>query len=248
MATPGIHHLSFIIYHSERMLFYTNVIENGFARLDEEESRHLLSVLRRKVGDRLQLTDGRGFFYEAELTETGKRHALARIISKTETPPERPARLHIAIAPTKQIERFEWFLEKAVEIGVDEVTPLLCQRSERDTIRLDRLEKILISAMKQSLRSRLPKLNELTRFQQFATAATETQKRIAWCADEPLPHLKTTLLPNQNTVVAIGPEGDFSPEEVVLALQNGFTGVSLGAARLRTETAGVFAVSVFNLL
>ena len=230
------------------MLFYCSKIENGFAHLDEEESRHLLSALRRKVGDRLQLTDGRGVFYEAELAEAGKRHALARIIAQTEAPPERPARLHIAIAPTKQIERFEWFLEKAVEIGVDEITPLLCGRSERDTIRLDRLEKILVSAMKQSLRAYLPKLNELTRFQKFATTATEVQKRIAWCSDEPLPHLKTTLVPDQSTVIAIGPEGDFSPEEVAVALQNGFSGVSLGAARLRTETAGIMAVSVFNLL
>lgn len=230
------------------MLFYCPKIENGFAHLDEEESRHLLSVLRRKVGDRLQLTDGQGFFYEAELAEAGKRHASARIISKKMSPPERPARLHIAMAPTKQIERFEWFLEKAVEIGVDEITPLLCQRSERDTIRADRLEKILVSAMKQSLRARLPKLNELTRFQRFITNSTENQKRIAWCSDTPLPHLKTTLSANQNTVIAIGPEGDFSPEEVTLALQNGFTEVSLGAARLRTETAGVLAVSVFNLL
>jgi 16S rRNA (uracil1498-N3)-methyltransferase len=230
------------------MLFYTTKIENGFAHLDEEESRHLLTVLRRKVGDRLQLTDGQGFFYEAELAEAGKRQALARIISKKKAPPERAAKLHIAIAPTKQIERFEWFLEKAAEIGVDEITPLLCQRSERDTVRLDRLEKILISAMKQSLRAWLPKLNELTRFQKFATNSTESQKRIAWCSADPLPHLKTTLLPQESTVVAIGPEGDFSPEEVELALQNGFTGVSLGTARLRTETAGVLAVGVFNLL
>ncbi|GAB4495102.1 MAG: 16S rRNA (uracil(1498)-N(3))-methyltransferase [Saprospiraceae bacterium] len=230
------------------MLFYSTKIENGFAHLDEEESRHLLTVLRRKPGDRLQLTDGQGFFYEAELAEAGKRHALARILSKTEALAERLARLHLAIAPTKQIERFEWFLEKSVEIGVDEITPLLCQRSERDTIRLDRLEKILVSAMKQSLRARLPKLNELTRFQKFATNAVESQKRIAWCSAEPLPHLITTLSSQENTVIAIGPEGDFSPQEVELALKNGFTGVSLGTARLRTETAGVLAVSVFNLL
>lgn len=229
-------------------LFYTTGIEHGFARLDEEESRHLLSVLRRKVGDRLQLTDGRGMYYEAEISEAGKRHALARILTQTEAAPERPARLHLAIAPTKQIERFEWFLEKAVEIGVDEITPLLCQRSERDTIRLDRLEKILVSAMKQSLRAQLPKLNELTRFQKFASMATEAQKRIAWCSDEPLPHLKTALIPSQNTVIAIGPEGDFSQEEVSVAVQNGFSGVGLGTARLRTETAGVLAVSIFNLL
>lgn len=229
-------------------LFFTQKIENGFAYLDEEESRHLLSVMRRKVGDHLQLTDGQGVIYETELAETGKRHALARILSQTATPPERPARLHVAIAPTKQIERFEWFLEKAVEIGVDEITPLLCLRSERETVRLDRLEKIVVSAMKQSLRSRLPKLNQLTRFQSFVTTAPEAQKRIAWCSDAPLPHLKTTLLPDQNSVVAIGPEGDFSPEEVALALQHGFSGVGLGSARLRTETAGVLAVSVYNLL
>ena len=230
------------------MLFYTPDIENGFARLDEEESRHLLTVLRRKVGDRLQLTDGRGFFYEAEVAEAGKRSVLARILSRTEAPPERPARLHLAIAPTKNIERFEWFLEKAAEIGVDEVTPLLCQRSERDTIRHDRLEKILVSAMKQSLRARLPRLNELTRFQKFAAAAKEEQKRLAWCSDAPLPHLKTTLAPEKSVLVAIGPEGDFSPAEVQAALEHGFTGVSLGQARLRTETAGIFAVSIFNLL
>lgn len=229
-------------------LFYTPDIRDGFARLDEEESRHLLSVLRRKVGDRLQLTDGRGVYYEAEISEAGKRHALARILSSTPSAPERPARLHLAIAPTKQIERFEWFLEKAVEIGVDEITPLLCQRSERDTIRLDRLEKILVSAMKQSLRARLPQLNPLTRFQKFAAATTEAQKRIAWCADEPLPHLKSTLSSGIDTVIAIGPEGDFSPEEVAAALQSGFTGVGLGVARLRTETAGVLSVSIFNLL
>jgi len=230
------------------MLFYCAKIENGFAYLDEEESRHLLTVLRRKVGDKLRLTDGHGFFYETELTEVGKHRAIARVISQTPAPLERAAYLHIAIAPTKQIERIEWFLEKAVEIGVDEITPLLCQRSERNTIRIDRLEKVMLSAMKQSLRARLPKLNELTRFQKFATTTTEVQKRIAWCSEEQLSHLKTTISPQKSTVVAIGPEGDFSPEEIDIALQNGFIGVSLGNARLRTETAGVLAVSVFNLL
>lgn len=228
-------------------IFFTQNIENGFALLDEEESRHLITVLRRKPGDRLRLTDGKGFFYEAELTETGKRHALARILAKTPATPERPARLHIAIAPTKQIERFEWFLEKATEIGIDEITPLLCRRSERDKIRIDRLEKILVSAMKQSLRATLPKLNDLTPFQQFVTSAAEQRKCLAWCSDEPLPHLKSVITPAQNTVIAIGPEGDFAREEVEFALKNGFTGVSLGAARLRTETAGLLAVSVVNL-
>lgn len=229
-------------------LFYTQKIENGFAFFEDEEGRHLTSVLRKKSGDPLQLTDGKGFFYEAELADAGKRQVLARIVSKTAAPPPRPARLHIGIAPTKQMERFEWFLEKATEIGVDEITPLLCQRSERDTVRLDRLEKILVSAMKQSLRAWLPTLNAPARFQDFAKTPSEAQKRLAWCTDEPLPHLQNTLSPRQDAVIAIGPEGDFSPEEVRLALANGFQGVSLGQARLRTETAGLLAVGVFNLM
>jgi 16S rRNA (uracil1498-N3)-methyltransferase len=227
-------------------LFYTPRIENGFAHLDEEESRHLL-VMRRKVGDSLQITDGQGFYYETEISEIGKRHAMARIISKTAAVADRPFKLHLAIAPTKQIERLEWFLEKATEIGIDEITPLLCKRSERENIRLDRLEKILVSAMKQSLRATLPKLNELTRFSAFAKSVTAPCKLIAWCSDDPLPHLIKAITPGQDLVIAIGPEGDFSPDEVKTALECGFSGVSLGAARLRTETAGLLAVTAVNL-
>ncbi len=229
-------------------LFFTQKIANGFAVFEDEEGRHLLTVLRKKTGDLLHLTDGKGFFYEAELADAGKRQVLARIVSKTAAPLLSPARLHIAIAPTKQMERLEWFLEKATEIGVDEITPLICQRSERDTLRLDRLEKILVSAMKQSLRAWLPKLNEPTRFQDFAKKTSEAQKRLAWCSDEPLPHLKNTISPQHDTVIAIGPEGDFSPEEIQVALANGFQGVSLGKARLRTETAGLLAVTMFNVV
>jgi 16S rRNA (uracil1498-N3)-methyltransferase len=230
-------------------LFFTTHIEAGFARLDEEESRHLLQVLRRQVGDPLRLTDGRGRFYDGEIAEAGKRYALVRILREHLVPPERPARLHVAIAPTKQIERFEWFLEKATEIGIDEITPLLCRRSERAQIRLDRLEKIALSAMKQSLRAFLPRLNQLTRFDDFMAQAAAAQKYLAWCSETPLPHLKDRLAAAgiADTVIALGPEGDFAPEEVVLAEKSGFSGVSLGAARLRTETAGLVAVMVANL-
>ena len=228
-------------------LFYTPHLENGFARLDEEESRHLLTVLRRQVGDRLQLTDGRGFLYAAEITEAGKKYAVARILETTAVP-EPAARLHIAMAPTKQIERFEWFLEKAAEIGISAVTPLLCRRSERTVLRHDRLEKVLVSAMKQSLQSRLPHLHPLTPFGQLVQRATEPGRFIAWCAGAPLPHLKTLLQPGVDTLVLIGPEGDFAPEEIELAEKHNFTGVSLGPTRLRTETAGLLAVAAFATL
>ncbi|MBL7810290.1 MAG: 16S rRNA (uracil(1498)-N(3))-methyltransferase, partial [Saprospiraceae bacterium] len=229
-------------------LFFTPKIENGFAIFEEEEGRHLSTVLRKKPGDKLRLTDGKGHFYEAELADAGKRQVLARIISSQAAPVSTRGRLHMAIAPTKNMDRLEWFLEKATEIGVDEITPILCKHSERETLRLDRLEKILVSAMKQSLRAWLPQLNPFTKFTDFVKKTGETQKRLAWCGDEPMPHLKNTLQPDQNTVVAIGPEGDFSPEEVTLALSSGFQAVSLGEARLRTETAGIYAVTVFGLL
>jgi 16S rRNA (uracil1498-N3)-methyltransferase len=229
-------------------LFFTPKIENGFAIFEEEEGRHLSTVLRKKPGDRLRLTDGKGSFYEAELADAGKRQVLARIISSESVPRPDRGLLHMAIAPTKNMDRLEWFLEKATEIGVDEITPILCKHSERDSLRLDRLEKILVSAMKQSLRAWLPQLNPLTKFTDFVKKTGETQKRLAWCGNEPMPHLKNTLLPDQSTVIAIGPEGDFSPEEVTLALSSGFQAISLGEARLRTETAGLYAVTVFGLL
>ena len=148
----------------------------------------------------------------------------------------------------KQMERYEWLLEKTTELGVDEITPLICKRSERDTVRLDRLEKILVSAMKQSLRATLPLLHPPTTFRQLVKTATAPQRRIAWCAPDPLPHLKSTLSTDQDALILIGPEGDFTPEEVALALQYGFTGVGLGSARLRTETAGVLATAIWGVI
>ncbi len=228
-------------------LFYTPLVKNGFVYFDEEESRHLRTVLRRQPGDRLRATDGKGNFYESELTEVGKKQSVARILETHPALPERPAALHLAIAPTKQIERFEWFLEKATELGVDIITPLYCQRSERDSIRIDRLEKIVVSAMKQSLRAYLPVLNPLTPFHKFVSMATEAQKFIAWCDDQPIQHFKARVQPRLDTLVLIGPEGDFSPEEVQLALDKNFTAIGLGPARLRTETAGLLAVATYNL-
>ncbi len=227
-------------------LFYTPNIENGLARLDEEESRHLLKVLRRQEGDRLQLTDGKGFFYEAEIAEAGKKLAVLRLL-ETHSTPEPTARLHLAIAPTKQIDRLEWCLEKATEIGIQEITPILCQRSERKNIRLDRLEKVLVSAMKQSLQSRLPRLNPLTKFTTLVKNAAEIQRFIAWCPDTPPPHLNALLQPATDAIILIGPEGDFTPEELLLAEAHKFAPIGLGPTRLRTETAGLVTVMAFHL-
>ncbi|MCC7245012.1 MAG: 16S rRNA (uracil(1498)-N(3))-methyltransferase [Saprospiraceae bacterium] len=228
-------------------MFFSPDIRNGLAKLDEEESRHLLTVLRRQVGDRIWLTDGMGIFYETEIVETGKKHAQVRVIAQHPDPvPVHPG-LHLAIAPTKNADRLEWLCEKATELGIREITPLLCQRSERTHLRTDRLQKILVSAMKQSLRAHLPVLHEPTRFSTFIQKVNSPQRFIPWCADDPLPHLSQSMQPNQDATILIGPEGDFSPEEVATALQNGFKQVSLGPTRLRTETAGLLAVVAFNL-
>ena len=228
-------------------LFYTPGISEGLYNLDEDESRHCRSVLRLSAGDTLFLTDGRGTLFEARIIDTKSRSVVVETFRRHDNYGKKDYYLHLAVAPTKNIDRFEWFLEKATEIGIDEITPLLCKRSERDTVRLDRLEKILVSAMKQSLRARLPRLNPMTPVKKVLENAVEAQKCIAWCAPEPLPHLKNTLRGELDTLVLIGPEGDFTPEEVALALEKGFTGVSLGSARLRTETAGLLAVAAVNL-
>jgi 16S rRNA (uracil1498-N3)-methyltransferase len=228
-------------------LFYTTRIEGGMAFLDEEECRHLVAVLRRQPGDRLELTDGQGRQYRATLVETNKRSALARIDETIEVAP-RKAGLHLAIAPTKNIDRLEWMLEKAVEIGLETITPVLCKRSERSQLRLDRLEKIAVSAMKQSLRAYLPMIQPLTPIQQLLQQTNAEHRLIAWCPDDaPLPqHISTCWRPAGTHLVLIGPEGDFSPEEIELARKQQFQEVNLGQTRLRTETAGVYVTALFG--
>jgi 16S rRNA (uracil1498-N3)-methyltransferase len=228
-------------------LFYTDNISQGLVAFDEEESRHLAGVLRRKVGDRLWATDGKGQLVEAEIAEVGKKQVLARILQTKTVPRARTARLHLAIAPTKQMDRLEWMLEKATEVGIDEVTPIFCQRSERDTLRTDRLEKILISAMKQSLQAWLPRLNAPVKAGQLIRTAVASQKYICWCAPDALPALKDSLKPDRDALVLIGPEGDFTEAEVQLARENGFVEVGLGTNRLRTETAGLYVVHTWAL-
>lgn len=229
-------------------IFFSKNIENGFARLDEEESRHCLSVLRKRAGDECWVVDGRGHFFTGELAEGGKKSALVRLVSEKKDWKKRPLHLHLAVAPTKNLDRFEWFLEKAVEIGLEEITPIRCRRSERETIRLDRLEKVMVAAMKQSLRASLPKMSELTDFQSFVKKTETAQKFIAHCQTDGLPLLKTSLKPGLDCLILIGPEGDFSIDEIEFAVKYGFQEISLGDARLRTETAAIVACHTVSLI
>ena len=231
-------------------LFYTTNIQNGLAILDEDEARHTVQVLRRKVGDAMQLTDGKGNLYEGEIVELGKKTGVVGIKKTIEAYNKRPFYLHIAIAPTKNIDRFEWFLEKATEIGIDEITPLICKRSERTVVKHERLNGILISAMKQSLKTYLPKLNEAIDFQRFMKNDFSQMKNklIAYCNDDSIRPLSIAYQKQQNGVILIGPEGDFTEGEVGMAFEHHFIGVSLGKSRLRTETAGLVACHTVNLL
>jgi len=224
-------------------LFYNPSLakDTKLLSFDKVESRHIIKVLRKKEGDLLQITNGNGLLFEAVIFEANEKHCSVTITSISEKPKSHPYYLHIAIAPTKLNERFEWFLEKATEIGVDEITPLLCEHSERKLVKSDRLEKILISASKQSLHFHHPKLNELTPFSNFLAQEFKGLKLIAHCDDQDKIPLKQLVKPNERVTILIGPEGDFSLKEIKLALKNAYKSVSLGNSRLRTETAGVVA-------
>lgn len=227
-------------------IFYTQQITGNSAILDETDSKHCTRVLRMKTGDTINLTDGKGGFYEGIINSVNPLAVTVEITKNEQNYGICDYYLHMAIAPTKNIDRFEWFIEKAAEIGVDEITPLLCQRSERKSLRNDRLEKILIAALKQSGKAYLPLLNPLTSLDKFVSRNVIGNKYIAICSDED----KIDLIKTQNQIstftILIGPEGDFSQEEIDLAFNNGFIPVSLGKSRLRTETAGVVACQIIS--
>ena len=232
------------------ILFYTENIEGKEAWLEQDEARHCVQVLRKREGDPIVFVDGHGGFYRGVIVETGKKTCKIEIKERQLDFQRRGFKLHIGIAPTKNITRFEWFLEKATEIGIDEITPLYCQHSERKHIRTDRLNKILISAMKQSIKAYLPLLNEMTDLSTFLTAQASALENgfIAHCQEGVKPHLKDNYQAAQNVTILIGPEGDFSEREIGLALEAGFMAVSLGKNRLRTETAGVVACHAIQLM
>ena len=224
-------------------LFYQPELQNGLLQLSEEETRHAVRVLRLNAGNQIDITDGKGIQAKAVITEISKRSCTFEILKQTKE--EQRFLPKVAIAPTKSIDRFEWFLEKAVELGVSEICPILCSNSERRIIKHERSEKILLAAMKQSQRSWIPKLHPLTRFEDFVEGAQE-QLLIAHCRNAEKTSLTDEL--RTDSWVLIGPEGDFTKEEIDLTLKKQAIEIDLGKSRLRTETAGIFALSVINYL
>lgn len=209
---------------------------------DKIESKHIVRVLRKKEGDKILITNGLGQLFTSEVLLADDKKCSVKIVNLETQKNHRIYYLHIAIAPTKLNDRFEWFLEKATEIGIDEITPIICEHSERKAIKMERLEKIILSAAKQSLKFHFPKLNEPIPFNAFMKTNFSGQLFIAHCEETNKKSLKLELKPNLKTTILIGPEGDFSTKEIQQSLDNNFIPVSLGNSRLRTETAGIVAV------
>jgi 16S rRNA (uracil1498-N3)-methyltransferase len=242
-------------------LFYTpelllsslssKINESFIYTLNEEESKHCIRVLRLTIGTKIILIDGVGGRYEAEITDDNPKRCVVNIVNHKQEFGKRNFNLHIAIAPTKNMDRLEWFTEKATEIGIDEISLLDCRNSERPVVKTERLNKVAISAIKQSLKAYLPKVNEMIVYKKFisATANFKGQKFIAHCyPEETKPHLKDLYQRGSNIILLIGPEGDFSTEEVKMAINNGYKEISLGSSRLRTETAALYACTSVNIL
>lgn len=229
-------------------IFYTPDIISDQYNLSEEESKHCIKVLRLQQGSSVQLVDGKGGFYEAVIVDPHPKRTSLKVLNIQKEYGKRNHRLHIAIAPTKNIERMEWFLEKATEIGIDEITPIFCERSERRELKTDRLNKVITSAVKQSLKAYHPVLNAPAKFKDFIRQADYPQQFIAHCINDEKFALKERIEPNSNYLVMIGPEGDFSPAEVQEAKAAKFLPISLGTSRLRTETAALEACFEINFL
>ena len=229
-------------------LFYSPKIANQQLHLSAEESRHAIKVLRKGEGEILHLVDGKGGYYQVEITVANHKKCEFRIVDKVEQSNPIPYELHIAIAPTKNNDRIEWFIEKATEIGITEITPILCEHSERKVINQERLTKVLVSAMKQSGQAFLPKLNPLTKLGDLIKVQNMESKYIAHCEEQRQKKLNELYKKGSKSLILIGPEGDFSTNEIKLALDNNFKPITLGNNRLRTETAGVFVCSTINLL
>jgi len=224
-----------------QLFFNPDISENTTQfTFEREESKHIVKVLRKNIGDTLYITNGKGWLFIAEISMPNINKCTAKIISQKQQP-KRDYNLHLAVAPTKINDRYEWFLEKATEIGIDSITPIICDHSERKVIKPERFQRILQSAMKQSLNCYLPKLNDAISFKDFINLDFEGDLFIAHCEETDRKSLKQQLNPKTDITILIGPEGDFSVKEITEALKNNFIPVTLGETRLRTETAAIVA-------
>lgn len=233
-----------------QLFFNSNINETTQnITFDKLESKHIVRVLRKKESDFLKITNGKGFLFTAKIILANDKKCLAEIIEVEQQPKHWDYYLHIAIAPTKNNDRLEWFLEKATEIGIDEITPIICSNSERKIVKTERLQKIIQSAMKQSLQMVLPKLNEPVKLNDFLKTNFSGTLCIAHCEkNKEKKLLKKTVANSEKIIILIGPEGDFSTKEIELALQKNYIPISLGESRLRTETAALAAVHTVSLI
>ena len=229
-------------------LFYTPDITLPDYMLSEEESKHAIRVLRLQLNDEVILVDGKGGKYTAKITDVNPKKTLLQITHSQQEFGKRNHYLHIAVAPTKNIERLEWFLEKATELGIDSITPIICDRSERKEVKIERLNKVVTSAVKQSIKAYHPLVHEAISFKQFMQQGLEGAGFIAHCMEGEKPLLAQLIVPHGHHTILIGPEGDFTPQELAIAQKAGYTAISLGEARLRTETAALAACFEINLL
>lgn len=228
------------------IIFYTTEINDQNAYFRDEEARHCSKVLRKRVGDIIVFTDGLGFFYEGTILNISKTECVVDIKKKWEVPKHNYS-LTIAISPTKNQARIEWFLEKVVEIGIDRIIPLICKRTEKRNLKRKRLDNILISASKQSLKAHFPVLDKAITFEDFIKSQTSSQTYIAHLNKE-TKYLGRVIQPSNSVIILIGPEGDFTDEELKMAFDHNISPVTLGNSRLRTETAGVVACQIVNTI
>lgn len=228
--------------------FYAPEIANNPV-LPESDSQHCIRVLRMQAGDTLSVVDGCGSRYLCRIIDAHPKHALVEIVEREELPLTWQQSISIAIAPTKNIDRMEWLVEKLVEIGVNRIIPIRCQCSERKDIKVERLQKIAVSAMKQSLKAHMPQISEMMPYAEALKTLEASQKFIAYCDDEiPRQIFASAYQPGADVLVLIGPEGDFAPQEIKMALQNGYAPVTFGNNRLRTETAALYACTAIHVL
>ncbi len=227
-------------------LFHCPALDGELIELPEEEAHHAVSVLRSRAGDTVGLLDGKGTWVKAVLEDVSKRGCNARVVERVVHPQERAARIHMAVAPTKQMERLEWFVEKAVEVGVDRITPILTTRTERNKLRVDRLQRVAVAAMKQSQRFWLPQVDDPIPLDALLAQPLAAQRFFGWCEGQHTPFM-TAYTPISDALVIIGPEGDLTVDEATLLRSHACTAVTIGHARLRTETAALAACTWMSL-